>query len=100
MIFKVCTCLVPIIYLFEMTHSLHKVLQLCERQCFLWPVLISEDSNNFVQYFKYGFAGELLRNNISQEWLLRTVINTDEGVFPYHSNGFTPTSIIKGKAGR
>lgn len=100
MILNECTCLVPIIYLFEMTHSLHKVLQLCERQCFLWPVLISENSNNFVQYFKYGFAGELLRNNISQEWLLSMVINTDESVFPYHSNGFTPANIIKGKAGR
>ena len=65
MIFNECTCLVPKIYLFEMTYSLHKVLQLCERQCFLWPVLVSEDSNNFVQYFKYGFAGELLRNNSS-----------------------------------
>jgi glycyl-tRNA synthetase (class II) len=66
----------------------------------LWPVLISEDSTNFVQYFKYGFAGELLRNNISKEWQLSMVINTDESIFPYHSSGFTATSIIKGMAGR
>lgn len=78
-----------------MTHSLHNVLQLCERQCFLWPVVISEGSTNFVQYFKYGFSGELLRNNISKEWLLSMVINTDESIFPYHSSGFTTTSIIK-----
>jgi glycyl-tRNA synthetase (class II) len=63
----------------------------------VWPILISEDSTSFVQYYKYGFAGELLKNNISQEWLLSMVVNTDENVFPYHSSGFTTTSIIKGK---
>ena len=100
MVLKKCTCLVPVIQLFEMTHSLHNVLQLFERQCFLWPVVISEGSTNFVQYFKYGFSGELLRNNISKEWLLSMVINTDESIFPYHSSGFTTTSFIKGKSGR
>ncbi|KDR10285.1 DNA polymerase subunit gamma-2, mitochondrial [Zootermopsis nevadensis] len=77
-----------------MSSSLHKVLQLCERQCFLWPVVISKDSNNFVEYFKFGFAGELLKNNICQEWLLSMVMNTDENIFPYHSHGFT-RNIIK-----
>jgi glycyl-tRNA synthetase (class II) len=76
--------------------SLHKVLQLCERQCFLWPVLINKDSTSLVKYFKFGFAGELLKNNIYQEWLLSMVVNTDENIFPFHSQGVATRDIVKG----
>jgi hypothetical protein len=57
---------------------------------------MNKDSATFVEHFKFGFAGELLKNNICQEWLLSMVINTDENIFPYHSHGFTRRNIIKG----
>jgi glycyl-tRNA synthetase (class II) len=79
-----------------MTSSFHKVLQLCERQCFIWPVLHNRNSTNFIEYFKFGFAGELLKNNIFQEWLLSMVVNTEENIFPYHSRDLTTTNIAKG----
>ncbi|PNF36374.1 hypothetical protein B7P43_G18031 [Cryptotermes secundus] len=95
MVFNKYKLLLTVVYLFEMTSSFHKVLQLCEKQCFVWPVLGNKDSTNFIEYFKFGFAGELLKNNIFQEWLLSMVVNTDENIFPYHSHGLTATNIIK-----
>jgi hypothetical protein len=62
----------------------------------VWPVLINKNSTSFVEYFKFGFAGELLKNNICQEWLLSMVVNTNENIFPYHTQSFTVRNIIKG----
>ncbi|XP_069692338.1 DNA polymerase subunit gamma-2, mitochondrial isoform X2 [Periplaneta americana] len=83
-----------------MTNLIQKVLQLCERQSFVRPVLSNKDSTLLVDYYKFGFAGELLKNNIHQEWLLSMVMNTDENIFPYHSNEAKSGNIIKAFPGR
>ncbi|KAJ9584663.1 hypothetical protein L9F63_020988 [Diploptera punctata] len=75
-----------------MSSTIQKILQLCERQCFIQPV---KDSLDLVEYFKFGFAGELLKNNVHQEWMLGVVINADENVFPFHSCKSASRDIIK-----
>ncbi|XP_068084430.1 DNA polymerase subunit gamma-2, mitochondrial [Anabrus simplex] len=64
-----------------MSSSMEKVLQICHRHFFAKPVLC----NDSIDHFIFGPVGELLKNNLYQEWLYSTVTKSDVTVFPYHT---------------
>ncbi|XP_050425367.1 DNA polymerase subunit gamma-2, mitochondrial-like isoform X4 [Adelges cooleyi] len=56
---------------------INKILSMCEAYDFIRPVM----TNNHVDFVKYGASGELLRQNIRNEWLYSNVTSRDESVF-------------------
>ncbi|XP_050523559.1 DNA polymerase subunit gamma-2, mitochondrial [Daktulosphaira vitifoliae] len=72
-----------------------KVLSMCETYAFLRPVI----TNNYVEYLKYGPSGELLCQNIRNEWLYSNVTSREESVFQtsygMHKNQFDDIISLK-----
>ncbi len=62
-----------------MNAFLSKILQISESSSYLTPVL----SGPVVSHFKYGPLGELLRQNIHNEWIFSNVTCRDVNVFPF-----------------
>lgn len=58
---------------------INKILSMCESYAFMKPMII----NGNVGHFKYGASGELLCQNIRNEWLYSNVISRDESVFQF-----------------
>lgn len=56
-----------------------RILSMCESYAFMQPIFI----NNTIDHLKYGATGELLCQNIRNEWLYSNVINRDESVFQF-----------------
>lgn len=59
-----------------MTSFVQKVLHVAERNGFLLS------SGTKTDYFKFGPAGQLLRNNVSHEWFYSNSVDTVDNVFP------------------
>ncbi|XP_046402268.1 uncharacterized protein LOC124168174 isoform X2 [Ischnura elegans] len=58
------------------------ILNLCGRQYFFKPVPFNTTESMLLKY-DCGPAGELLRNNIHQEWFLSNVINSEDLMLPF-----------------
>lgn len=52
---------------------------MCDSYAFMKPIVI----NNAIDHLKYGASGELLCQNIRNEWLYSNVISRDESVFQF-----------------
>lgn len=65
----------------KMNGFMSKVLELSERHGFVIPVIV----NGVVDHLKYGPLGELLAQNICNEWIYSNVTNRDNSVYLYHS---------------
>lgn len=64
-----------------MSNHLTKLLQIFENFLYLKPI----HSGSAVSNFKYGPLGELLCQNIHQEWTISNVINRNCNVYPFCS---------------
>lgn len=58
---------------------INKILSMCESYSFMQPMFI----NSAIDHLKYGAIGELLCQNIRNEWIYSNVINRDESVFQF-----------------
>uniref|UniRef100_A0A1B6DQ67 Anticodon-binding domain-containing protein n=1 Tax=Clastoptera arizonana TaxID=38151 RepID=A0A1B6DQ67_9HEMI len=76
-----------------MMNTFPRILELCELNGFLKPVIV----NGIVSYFKYGPLGELLAQNIRNEWIYSNVINRDENVYLHYDakSGIEPSKYSK-----
>lgn len=52
---------------------------MCESYAYMRPIII----NNAIDHLKYGATGELLCQNIRNEWLYSNVTSRDESVFQF-----------------
>lgn len=73
--------------------GLAKLLKISEQYSFLKPVF----NHNFVSYFKYGPFGELLCNNVYNEWISSNVLCRDIPVFPFYSGSSNGDGFLEGK---
>lgn len=64
-----------------MNHHLTKLLQIVDNFLYLKPI----HSGSAVSHFKYGPLGELLRQNIHQEWTISNLITRNCNVYPFCS---------------
>lgn len=74
-----------------MTSVFHKILELSELHGYIKPIII----NNVINHFKYGPLGELLAQNIRNEWVYSNVTNREENVFLYHDSRSDGKSFIR-----
>ncbi|KAK7788801.1 hypothetical protein R5R35_010912 [Gryllus longicercus] len=70
-----------------MLQRIEKILGICDRHFFA-----RFSVNKSLRHLKLGPPGELLRNNIYQEWVLTDLIRT-ENVFPYNFTGSVSGNI-------
>lgn len=78
---------------------INRILSMCKSYAYVQPVVI----NNTVDHLKYGATGELLCQNIRNEWLYSNVTSRDESVFQFcnitqdkcHSNDVSSKTKIE-----
>lgn len=58
---------------------LNRILPMCKAYAYMEPIII----NNTIDHLKYGATGELLCQNIRNEWLYSNVTSRDESVFQF-----------------
>lgn len=58
---------------------MNKIMSMCESYSFMQPTFI----NSVINHLRYGATGELLCQNIRNEWIYSNVINRDESVFQF-----------------
>lgn len=58
---------------------INRILSMCESHAFMRPIII----NSAIDHLKYGATGELLCQNIRNEWLYSNVTSRDESVFQF-----------------
>lgn len=58
---------------------INRILSMCESYAYMQPIII----NNAINNLKTGATGELLCQNIRNEWLYSNVTNRDESVFQF-----------------
>lgn len=56
---------------------------MCESYAYMQPIII----NNTIDHLKNGATGELLSQNIRNEWLYSNVTSRDESVFHFSNIG-------------
>lgn len=59
----------------------NRILPMCKTYAYMQPVL----TNSAIDHLKYGATGELLCQNIKNEWLYSNVISRDENVFQFYN---------------
>jgi len=64
---------------------MNRILAMCESYAFIKPMII----NNTVDHLRNGSTGELLCQNIKNEWLYSNVTSRDESVFQFCNIGQT-----------
>ncbi|VVC44256.1 Anticodon-binding [Cinara cedri] len=62
---------------------INRILSICKTYAYMQPILI----NNAIDLLKYGATGELLCQNIRNEWLYSNVTSRDENVFQFYNTG-------------
>jgi len=60
---------------------INKILSMCKAYAYIQPIVI----NSTIDHLKYGATGELLCQNIRNEWLYSNVTSRDESVFQFCS---------------
>jgi len=73
---------------------MNKILQICERTGFLRPVY----SGKSLDYLAFGPNGELLVNNVKEEWIYSCVKNIGTNVFPFYRGSAPTLNISEGIA--
>lgn len=58
---------------------INRILSMCESYAYMQPIII----NNAINNLKTGATGELLCQNIRNEWLYSNVTSRDESVFQF-----------------
>lgn len=58
---------------------INRILLMCKSYAYMQPIVI----NNSINYLKSGATGELLCQNIRNEWLYSNVTSRDEEVFQF-----------------
>lgn len=58
---------------------INRILSLCKSNAYMQPKI----KNNVLHHLKYGATGELLIQNIRNEWLYSNVTSRDESVFQF-----------------
>lgn len=58
---------------------INRILSMCESYAYVQPLTI----NNIIDHLKFGATGELLCQNIRNEWLYSNVTSRDETVFQF-----------------
>jgi len=58
---------------------INRILSMCKSYAYMQPVVIDSTIN----HLKYGATGELLCQNIRNEWLYSNVTSRDESVFQF-----------------
>jgi len=58
---------------------LNRILPMCKAYAYMEPMII----NSTIDHLKYGATGELLCQNIRNEWLYSNVTSRDESVFQF-----------------
>jgi len=62
---------------------LNRILPMCKAYAYMEPMII----NGTIDHLKYGATGELLCQNIRNEWLYSNVTSRDESVFQFCNVG-------------
>lgn len=60
---------------------INRILSMCKTYAYMQPMLI----NSAIDHLKYGATGELLCQNIRNEWLYSNVTSRDENVFQFYN---------------
>lgn len=58
---------------------INRILSMCESYAYIRPMAI----NSIIEHLKFGATGELLCQNIRNEWLYSNVTSRDETVFQF-----------------
>lgn len=60
---------------------INRILSMCKTYAYMQPIL----NNTVIDHLKYGATGELLCQNIRNEWLYSNVTSRDENVFQFYN---------------
>lgn len=60
---------------------INKILLMCKSNAYMQPQI----TNSILHHLKYGSTGELLCQNIRNEWLYSNVTSRDESVFQFYN---------------
>lgn len=58
---------------------INRILSMCKSYAYMEPIII----NSTIDHMQYGATGELLCQNIRNEWLYSNVTSRDESVFQF-----------------